>query len=65
MGHNLMARNLVVEFFLVMAFVASLMTITAYKSGFNSAMAKCQAEFNQGGEGYCLADNPPHPGACK
>ncbi len=51
-------------FFLIMAFVAAMMTVTAYKSGYNRAMADAYNKFYDGPEGYCMADKPPHPGEC-
>lgn len=28
-------------------------------------IAKAEASWGNGPEGYCLADKPPHPGECK
>ncbi len=59
-----MEHNLRLLGFMLMAFMAALMTVTAYKNGYNRALADAQCRFDTGVEGYCLADSPPHPGPC-
>ncbi len=51
-----------------LVFMAGIMTVTAYRSGYNLGYNRAKAddysEYYSGPEGFCLADKPPHPGQC-